>query len=346
MSDSSSYSERNTGRFSLFRLFFGQRNLIDASASFLLLNALFQLLIRLGWQLLPTQWGNFDKTGLSGFLSIQVAIQLLCFFLPLKLILALYRIPKGTLLGQSHFPALLVLITFGLGFPASVTLTALNNFFIYLLTSLNLSLPSKLLPSWMGVQNFWEFWPIWICFAILPAVFEEIFFRGFLQSSTQGLRRPALTLLLPAFLFMLYQGDPLYMPQALCLGFLLAHLKLEGKSLLLCIYLHLGFKTAQLLLLPWVPRFTVGSVLSLPSQGISALANNGLLLLSMSVVFYFLYQFLIRQLQQHKLTQNVATKSAINLQTNSSFKFPPPTLGHYLRLLLALCFWLGSLWLQ
>lgn len=78
-----------------------------------------------------------------------------------------------------------------------------------------------------------------IHYALIPAFFEELFFRGFLQQSLKTKFRKPVAIFLTALLFGLAHGEPWAMPEYLILGLFLGFLMEWKNTLWLPMVAHL-----------------------------------------------------------------------------------------------------------
>ncbi|MBQ8907500.1 MAG: CPBP family intramembrane metalloprotease [Clostridia bacterium] len=99
------------------------------------------------------------------------------------------------------------------------------------------------LPLWYGL----------LFSALLPALFEELFFRHYLLSSLRGEGGYGGAVLLSALLFALLHADFYQMPYAFVAGLLLGIAALASGSFLLPCAMHLGNNLCSLLLAPVLP---------------------------------------------------------------------------------------------
>lgn len=90
-------------------------------------------------------------------------------------------------------------------------------------------------------QPFWKLWPI---LALMPAVGEEVAFRGLLQRS---IRTPAIAITASAVGFALLHADPIHIIGVLPLGFYLAFLGHRTGSLFVPIVAHMANNTIAVL---------------------------------------------------------------------------------------------------
>lgn len=73
----------------------------------------------------------------------------------------------------------------------------------------------------MAVDTRWDLWWKLVLLCAVPAVCEEIFFRGFCQTSLEARWGPLPALLVTAFMFALLHGNPWYLHLYFLLGLLL-----------------------------------------------------------------------------------------------------------------------------
>jgi sodium transport system permease protein len=85
-----------------------------------------------------------------------------------------------------------------------------------------------------------EFWlPYLLAFAVLPAVCEELVFRGFLLNGLMKSHRPRTAILLSSFLFALFHMNVFQFLPAFFLGVVLGLVTVRSKSVVPAIFFHL-----------------------------------------------------------------------------------------------------------
>ncbi len=89
----------------------------------------------------------------------------------------------------------------------------------------------------LDMPTFWHFFSYLITFAILPAIFEEILFRGILLNCFSGMRR-IVSVLISALLFALYHQSFVQFFYQFIYGVALGFLATNAKSVIPCIIAH------------------------------------------------------------------------------------------------------------
>jgi len=89
--------------------------------------------------------------------------------------------------------------------------------------------------------------PYFIAFALLPALCEELAFRGFLLTGLQKRFRPRTAILLCSFLFALFHMNVFQFLPAFFLGVVLGLLTVRSKSIVPAFFFHLLYNAALLL---------------------------------------------------------------------------------------------------
>lgn len=95
-----------------------------------------------------------------------------------------------------------------------------------------------------------EVFPYFVAFALLPAVCEELAFRGFLLTGLQKRFRPRTAILLCSFLFALFHMNVFQFLPAFFLGVVLGLLTVRSQSVMPAMFFHLLYNAALLLSVP------------------------------------------------------------------------------------------------
>lgn len=135
-------------------------------------------------------------------------------------------------------------------------------------------------------------WAGWLLIAVLPAVAEELFFRGWLLSAfageRPGRRRAVAAVLLQAAAFAAFHLLPERMPQTFLLGIVLGWMTVATGSLLPAMAAHLAHNSLPLVLVRWAAegqgkRLVAGDTSSLASWLV--LAAAGATIVGLALVF-------------------------------------------------------------
>jgi sodium transport system permease protein len=103
-----------------------------------------------------------------------------------------------------------------------------------------------------GGENGGHWWQGLVVFALLPAVCEELTFRGFILTGLQRRFRPRTAVLLSSFLFSLMQMNVFQFVPTFLVGVVLAYLTTRCGSILPAMLFHVLYNT---LLLKWDERY-------------------------------------------------------------------------------------------
>ncbi|MBP7401834.1 MAG: CPBP family intramembrane metalloprotease [Clostridia bacterium] len=229
-----------------------------APGTALLLHALLSLLLQFCWYLLPDGTLGLDKQGLTGYVVAIVLMQGLCVLLPALLTIWWHGIPGRLVTGHDRVGSGTVLLAFMLGIPSAVMLLSLNNIAVYLLARTGMTLPRPILPAEYDAQGSMVILVVLLASALLPALLEEIMFRGVIQPSMTASGGRLSAVVLTAVAFAVYHSDPLFVVAPLGAGLILGYLRLHVDSLFPCIAAHLSLNTTWRLIRPLLPRLTAG----------------------------------------------------------------------------------------
>ena len=246
------------------------RDSSDAFDFFIILTSVFSLIL----SLLIT-FGKVDENSfginLFGYLitpiSCVLAIVLLCVKRNDKSLISVLKPTKQ----NADFIIATLLITIGMLFG----LSELNYYFVDFLQSLGLEPTIITLPEKTPLNVFLTL----VFLAIVPAVFEEIIFRGLIANGFKGLG-DALSIILSGLLFSLYHMNPAQTIYQFLVGCLYALIVVKGGSYVLTICSHL-FNNAFIILNEYFFKFApVGiSKILLTSIGLICLVAGVILLL-------------------------------------------------------------------
>lgn len=250
-------------------------------------------------QFLAASWpglaGWLAADSLAAFVLRAVLMQGGLILIPTLLVIVLGHLPDDPLVGDRARPGSLILAVI-VGVPAAVVFQGLNNLLIYLLASKGLPLPT-VNPAASSFSSDWsgQRWPVMIVVflisVLVPAVVEELMFRGVILTSLTD-RGPAPSALVwQALAFALFHDDPLFILPPLLAGLMLGFLRYKSGSLLAAMMAHASLNVTTLALTPLLPRLTAQylsistvttqSILyaSLIAAGVAAIALVPLLIL-------------------------------------------------------------------
>ncbi len=89
----------------------------------------------------------------------------------------------------------------------------------------------------LAMPTFWHFLVYTVSFAILPAIFEEVLFRGILLNCFAGMKK-IVAVLISALIFALYHHSFTQLVYQFIYGVALSYLALSAKSIIPCIISH------------------------------------------------------------------------------------------------------------
>lgn len=234
----------------------GVHSLRGAPGTALLVHALLSILLQFGWYLLPDGTWGIEKHGLTGYVLAIVAMQGLCILLPSLLAIGLHGVPGSLVVGRGPVGAGTVLLSLTLGVPAAVMLLSLNNAAVYLIARSGLALPLPILPVEYAAKGLSVLLLLALSSAVLPALLEELMFRGVMQSSMMAVGGRLSAVWLTAAAFAVFHSNPLFLVAPLGAGFILGYLRLHTDSLYPCIAAHLSLNLTIQLIQPLLPQLT------------------------------------------------------------------------------------------
>lgn len=348
-------AKKKKWRLNPWSLFFGKNNLVDATATLIFMHAVLLLGLELAWKQMPQQFFGINKTGFAGFVLATTGIQVLTLLFPMFLSFNTYRLPSGTVMGKTKIDRPMILASLLLGVPAALFFNGINNLFTYLMISWDLPLPTNILPTWSRPEGFVNLLITLLIAALVPAMLEELFFRGFLMKSLYGLGGKKLAIVLSALAFALYHNDPLFLIGPFGVGILLGYLRKNTESVLPTILTHLSINLATFLLDPVLPRFNAQMILLFPADGQSNLMANIVATASSGIVLFFIYRFINFNLVHSRAYTGFTTgrraaiygrnrqhKEAVLASPDRHYKVPPLTLVNYIRFFAAIAVWIFS----
>jgi membrane protease YdiL (CAAX protease family) len=227
-----------------------------APGTALLLHALLSILLQFGWYLLPDGMWGIDKHGLTGYVLAIVAMQGLCILLPSLLAIGLHGLPGSLVVGRGPAGPATMLLSITLGVPAAVMLLSLNNAAVYLIARSGLALPLPILPVEYSAKGLPVLLLVALASGLLPALLEELMFRGVMQSSMMAVGGRLSAVWLTAVSFAVFHSNPLFLVAPLGAGFILGYLRLHTDSLYPCIAAHLSLNLTILLIQPLLPQLS------------------------------------------------------------------------------------------
>ncbi|NLO36114.1 MAG: CPBP family intramembrane metalloprotease [Clostridiaceae bacterium] len=199
------------------------------AGTLLLLHTLLNLaffILRRSWPPLAAWLGG---SSLKVYVFSVLLMQGVLILLPAVLVLLVRRPPPSELVGDRARPGSLFL-AFAAGIPAAVVFHGLNNLLLYGLarsgvdlsrhgSASPLSLPDLLAQPWQLIVL------ILLLSTALPALVEELFFRGIILSSLQSGGAVLSAVLWQALAFALFHEDVFFLLPPFLAGLLLAHIR-------------------------------------------------------------------------------------------------------------------------
>jgi membrane protease YdiL (CAAX protease family) len=232
----------------------------QAAGTLLLVHTLATLIL----QVLPAMWPGLKHwladSSLAGFVMHAALMQGGLILLPTLLVIFFYQLPANELVGERIRPGSLLLAII-VGIPAAVVFQGLNNLLVYVLIRNGWNLPAPNTPtgsygSSLASASLPMIGIIILVSVLLPAVVEELMFRGVLQSSLGSRGSLQSALIWQALAFALFHSDPLFILPPLLAGLLLGYLRLKSEHLLPPMLAHASLNASLLALNPLLPRLT------------------------------------------------------------------------------------------
>ncbi len=201
----------------------------------------------------------FDMGSLSGAVLNVLLVQGAFVMMPAMLSILVHRIKPTRLTGTKARPGSLILSVL-IGVPAAIVFSGLNNLLLFFLNGLGYLPPVGRLSAF-DLQSFdrhhLEMVLIGIVAVLLPAVCEELLFRGVIQGSLLMRAREGTALFLQAFVFMLFHNDPSFLLPPFLAGLLLGLIRSRTRSLIPAIAAHMSLNAALMLIHVYLPRFSL-----------------------------------------------------------------------------------------
>jgi membrane protease YdiL (CAAX protease family) len=239
------------------------------AGTLLLLHTVLYLLADLLLQNLPELSSILYSDSIRSFAISGLATQGFLILLPVLIVMVVFHTSASNIIGDRPLPGT-ILLSFVTGIPAAAVFQGLNNLLIYQLLRMGWQIPVVTTPYSFNTNIIWSA-PlsikavIIIVSALLPAIAEELMFRGVIQGSLAGRSRVAVIIFWQAVAFMLFHLDPLFILPPFMTGLLLGYLRHKSQSLLAPIVCHISLNISLLVLNPLLPRFTK-SLLEISSE--------------------------------------------------------------------------------
>ncbi|MGN0813465.1 MAG: lysostaphin resistance A-like protein [Candidatus Coproplasma sp.] len=204
-------------------------------------------------------------------LIITVLIMRFMFNQPLRKLATVRCNPKYILIG--------LLLIYGLLF----SLNSLNGYLIKLFELLGYTRKASTLPDLSG----WNLLPAILVIAVLPAVFEELLFRGIILNNLEGEAGSVRTVFLVGFIFSLYHGSVEQTIYQFICGCLFALLAVRSRSVTPVVLIHF-INNALILILYSVGALDANGDLIISQGGGIAITVTSALCLAGAIVWLIL----------------------------------------------------------
>ncbi len=229
-----------------------------AAGAVLLWHALLVMLFTMLLASLPYIRAWFDSSDVTGAARGALLMQGGFILLPSVLVMLILRIQPAQVLGVQAQPGSLFL-GFMAGIPTAIVLTGMNNLVLFLLTSTGINFPASPTTAFRfdpTARSTAELILIAIISVLLPALCEELMFRGLIQASLLRRSGEAMTIFLQALAFTAFHTDPAFIAAPFLAGLLLGLIRSRSGSLLPPILAHTSMNATLALLTAWLPRYT------------------------------------------------------------------------------------------
>lgn len=231
-------------------------SLRTAAGLVLLLHAILSILFQIAWVSIPEGLSGVPKSGMAGYVIAAIIMQGVCILLPTLYVIIRFRIPSDTVLGLSGSTPVRLLMAVIIGIPAAFVFTGMNNGFIYLLSRMDIMLPSSKLPELTVYQGPVSFALVLMVSVLLPGIIEELMFRGVMQGSMEMEGGRVSVIILQAFAFSIFHADPLFILSPFLAGLLLGYLRQKTGSIFPGILAHISLNMTMLVMQPLLPKIT------------------------------------------------------------------------------------------
>ncbi len=225
-----------------------------APGTLLIVHAVLAALLQIGWTLLPDGTFGLDKASLKSFVIAASLMQGVCILIPTLVIAFGYGITPRILLGRSLPRPGGLLLAIAAGIPAAVLLTGLNNIAAYALAQSGFSFPVPAAAHATSTDPQ-AFTLVVVMSVVIPAIVEELMFRGLMQGAMEHSGARISAVVLPALAFALFHADPLFLLAPLGAGLLLGYLRATTGSLFTAIVAHMTLNMTMLVMRPLLPQW-------------------------------------------------------------------------------------------
>jgi hypothetical protein len=249
------------------------------AGTLLLIHTLLTLALQLTALALPESAVWLAGNSLTAQVLRTVVMQGGLILLPTLAIILYGRLESDQVVGGRSRAGSLILSAV-IGLPAAVVLQGLNNLLLYALLRMGWAMPTPAASSGqlftprladdLWNQSLRVILVIVLIQVLVPAVAEELMFRGVIQGSLNVRGRAGAAVFWQAVAFALFHTEPLFFLPPLLAGLLLGFLRLQGNSLLSSLLAHASLNLSFLAITPILPRLTA-QYLSVSMQSTSSL---------------------------------------------------------------------------
>lgn len=186
-----------------------------------------------------TDWG----LGFVGYEILNMLLYVLFLPVPVILLALVTRFRVNPLPSRAVKPWL-VLCLFPLGMAMAIVSNVITNYFMMFMQALGVpypQFPDTLLP------NTTSLWLNIVATAVLPALAEELVFRGYMQGALKPYGE-RMAVVLTAFIFGLFHGNILQFPFAFMLGLVMGWMTVQTGSIWPAVITHFGNNLMSVLL--------------------------------------------------------------------------------------------------
>lgn len=230
----------------------------QAAGAVLLLHALLVVLFTMLLSASPALRLAFDSTTLRGAALGALLMQGGFILLPTLLIMLLLHVQPQQIAGEPARPGSLALALL-VGIPAAVVLSGFNNLLLFILSRYGIEMPAgpqSSLTFDFATHSAAELVLIAIISILLPAIGEELMFRGLVLGSLRERTSESTAIFLQAIVFMAFHTNPAFILPPFLAGLLLGLIRSRSGSLLAAIMAHLSLNASLAMLTAFLPRFT------------------------------------------------------------------------------------------
>ncbi len=220
------------------------------------MHALLTILLMIIWAILPRNVFGVDKLALDGGMFSTLLTQGFTVLLPSVFVLFLYNMDISLVAGRVSQPLSVFGLAAVIGIPAAIAFSGLNNISLFLLARLGFHPTSDSLLGLVGSPSPLTYLLLILVTALIPAICEELMFRGVIQTSLGLSGRSGLSIILMATAFALYHGDPYFLIAPFFAGIYLGFMRQLTDNLFVTMLTHFIMNATLVVLQPVLPLFT------------------------------------------------------------------------------------------